>query len=72
MLKENEIRVLDILPENFADPIQARTRVVSVNDCVAYETLSYVWGDERELTKITVSTEEIVITKTLEAVLRYS
>lgn len=74
MLSNNEIRVFELLPpsslDNHQAPIQGRTRVVSLSTSIAYETLSYVWGDGYDKTSIQVDGIDVPITKTLESALK--
>lgn len=64
---DREIRLLDLLPGGRYDPIRCATRVVSLDQNPAFETVSYVWGDSIEERAIEVSGRSIPITKNLYA-----
>ncbi|KAE8446189.1 hypothetical protein EG329_012414 [Mollisiaceae sp. DMI_Dod_QoI] len=66
-----EIRLLSLLPGDFADVIHCQLSVVSLDEDPAYEALSYVWGDARQKLPIILNGENFIITKNLESALRY-
>lgn len=74
MLSKTEIRILQLLPAQSTEddeyPIQCQTQVVPLSASAKYETLSYVWGDQKNTTTIRVDGNKVSITKTLEAALK--
>jgi len=66
-----EIRVLQLQPGNWADPITCCLRVVSLNDpSQKYEALSYVWGTKTNETEIIIDDHRTLITNNLFKALR--
>ncbi|KAF5023773.1 hypothetical protein F66182_4166 [Fusarium sp. NRRL 66182] len=74
MLSKNEIRILHLLPSEPSrcgkGDLECKTEVIPLSASVDYETLSYVWGDQRHTTQITVDGKQVTITKTLESALK--
>jgi len=70
-----EIRLIDLLPGNWDDPIQSHLRIVSLNDAPSYKVifrtalstvqaltrkaLSYVWGPRENLLEIQVNGHQV-------------
>lgn len=54
-LSRHTIRVLDVLPAKaWDDPIDVKTRVIPISNHGSYEALSYVWGDQVNMTTVQV------------------
>lgn len=71
MILENAIRILSLLPSvDINAPIVCDIRVASLVDEPEYETLSYVWGDERCPGVIQVAGQDRSVTQNLCAALR--
>ncbi|KAI1751932.1 heterokaryon incompatibility protein-domain-containing protein [Xylaria castorea] len=74
MLSKHEIRLLDLLPSSGSDNdnalIRCQTRIVPLASDSAFETLSYVWGDETDCTQINVDGNVVTITSTLQLALK--
>lgn len=52
---QNEIRVLVVHPGGDEGPVRTHLRHISLNQPPKYETVSYVWGDPKELLTIIVN-----------------
>jgi hypothetical protein len=72
-LKEDEIRILSLLPAPFnanqPAPIEYEIDVVPLSNLPDYEALSYVWGWDKASLTITVAGKDIMITLTLNTAL---
>ncbi|KAF2264489.1 hypothetical protein CC78DRAFT_568202 [Lojkania enalia] len=66
----DEIRLLQLLPGNYIDPIHCNLFQVDSVSLYEYEALSYVWGSTENTQVIYVNDWEMGITKSLEAALR--
>lgn len=42
--ERHEIRLLEILQDDWTEPLRCRLRIASLDDQLPYKTLSYVWG----------------------------
>lgn len=77
-VEKREIRVLEILPPDASDvrpgaesKIAVELKTCSLDCPIAYEALSYTWGDPREQAIIRVnSTENFLVRQNLESALR--
>ena len=67
---DRKIRLLQLLPGNEGDEIRCTVRIVSLDQCPEYETVSYVWGDRKEEKEVVVSGTRTLITKNLHDGLR--
>lgn len=67
-----DIRILDLLPGSFGDPLQCRLRVEAIESNPAYDALSYMWGDP-SLPKASIYLDNKVfpVTQSLESALRH-
>ena len=67
-----DIRILDLLPGSFGDPLQCRLRVAAIESNPAYDALSYMWGDP-SLPKASIYLDKEVfpVTQSLESALRH-
>ncbi|KAI2627139.1 HET-domain-containing protein [Xylaria nigripes] len=63
--RQGQIRLLDIEPGQYGEPIRCSYRIVSVDDGVPYHTLSYVWGGPQETSFIFVEGVEVGVRDTL-------
>ncbi|THV49869.1 hypothetical protein BGAL_0175g00060 [Botrytis galanthina] len=74
-LKENEIRVLEILPfEDFSETINTTCRIISLasdTSTEAYVALSYTWGAPNNTSYIRVNGYQHKVTPNLESALRH-
>lgn len=69
-LGENEIRLLTLLPGKRNDTLKCKLHNVSLNNPIAFEALSYVWGDAGLSKPITVQGIAHSITVNLDMALR--
>jgi len=69
-LKNDEIRLLKLLPGDWDDYIQCELSVINLTQSTKYTTLSYVWGDPKKLLPVEVNGFTVSITKNLFAALR--
>ncbi|RFU77906.1 heterokaryon incompatibility [Trichoderma arundinaceum] len=70
-LKEGEIRVLTVLPDEWAADIHCELGVVSLNNNPEYVALSYVWGPPFQDGTLYIGGQEQRIGRGLETALRY-
>jgi hypothetical protein len=68
-LKENEIRLLEIIPGDLADPLELRLHHVSLDDLPTYGALSYTWGTDMDDRFVFIDGKALVIKPNLEAAL---
>ncbi|KAF7670641.1 hypothetical protein GT037_011220 [Alternaria burnsii] len=72
MATTGDIRILELLPGSFADPLQCRLRVAAIENNPAYDALSYMWGDPSlPKTSIYLDDEIFPVTQSLENALRH-
>ncbi|KAH7087430.1 heterokaryon incompatibility protein-domain-containing protein [Paraphoma chrysanthemicola] len=71
MVTIGDIRILELLPGSFADPIVCRLRIAALEDAPAYDALSYMWGDASLTGEITLDGEVFPVTSSLENALRH-
>lgn len=69
-LRQDEIRLLTLLPGKPKDEIRCTIQIVSLNDLPVFEALSYTWGDVHDTKHITVQGNKHVITSNLDMALR--
>ena len=69
-LQEFEIRVLNLQPGQFDDPILAMVVSGSLEN-LAYDALSYVWGDPAVGVPIEINGHSVFVTENLESALRH-
>ncbi|TFB04978.1 hypothetical protein CCMA1212_002678 [Trichoderma ghanense] len=70
-LKDGEIRVLTILPDEWIADLRCEISVVSLNDKPEYAALSYVWGGPQQDGTLHVNDRRRSIGRSLETALRY-
>ncbi|UKZ80832.1 hypothetical protein TrVFT333_008597 [Trichoderma virens FT-333] len=70
-LKDGEIRLLTILPDEWAADIRCKISVVSLDDTPEYVALSYVWGGPLQDGTLHINDHEQRIGRSLETALRY-
>lgn len=70
-LKDGDIRVLKILPDEWAADIRCKISVVSLGDAPEYVALSYVWGGPFQDGTMHINDHEQRIGRSLETALRY-
>jgi len=64
-------RLVTLLPGEFDNPISCVLSVVNGDMCHVYEALSYVWGNPRQTTPITLNGLDFPVTTSLSTALRY-
>lgn len=69
-LKENEIRLLEVLPGEPDDAVTARLCQVSLDDLPGFEALSYSWGTDEPTRKMVIDGKSFSIRPNLEDALR--
>ncbi|KAE8135952.1 heterokaryon incompatibility protein-domain-containing protein [Aspergillus pseudotamarii] len=69
-LLSNEIRLLNLLPGKWSDPIHCTWRTVSLNGKPEYKALSYVWGRSKHSQPIYLNGSPVHITRHLRRALR--
>ncbi|KAL7817776.1 HET domain-containing protein [Trichoderma gracile] len=70
-LKDGDIRVLTILPDEWAADIRCEISVASLNDKPQYAALSYVWGGPPQDGALHLNGRQQCIGRSLETALRY-
>ncbi|KAI1880607.1 hypothetical protein JX265_000847 [Neoarthrinium moseri] len=66
----HQIRILNLLPGSWEDPVRCNTFVVSLDEHPIYHALSYVWGDPDVTREIYFNGVETLITTNLFDALR--
>jgi hypothetical protein len=66
-----EVRLLTIIPNEFAEDIHCSLARVSLDDAPSYEALSYAWGPPRRTRLIYLNEVPWAITNNLESALRH-
>ncbi|KAK6823228.1 hypothetical protein RU639_006158 [Aspergillus parasiticus] len=69
-LLSNEIRLLNLLPGKWSDPIHCKWRIASLNGNSKYKALSYVWGRSKHSQPIYLNGFPLHVTKHLRRALR--
>jgi hypothetical protein len=69
-IRNDEIRVFDVLPGSGLEPITLEGRVLSLSSADGFEALSYVWGNLKDIHSVKVSGYDLEITYVLYAALR--
>ncbi|KAK8906249.1 hypothetical protein QC760_004846 [Botrytis cinerea] len=70
-IKDGEIRVLEIKPGAFDEPIHCTLSPCLLDDNPTYDALSYTWGDPSARAPINVDGHVFMATTNLESALRY-
>ncbi|KAL6809362.1 HET domain-containing protein [Trichoderma sp. SZMC 28013] len=70
-LRDGDIRLLTILPDEWAADIHCKISVVSLNDTPEYVALSYVWGPPFQDGTLHINGHKQRIGRSLETALRY-
>jgi hypothetical protein len=68
---QKEIRLIKLRPGTISDLVSCELFKVSLEDGPVYEALSYVWGDPKITSTISVNGIEVQATTNLEAALRH-
>ncbi|KAH7074527.1 heterokaryon incompatibility protein-domain-containing protein, partial [Paraphoma chrysanthemicola] len=71
MVTIGDIRILELLPGSFADPIVCRLRIAAIEDTPTYDALSYMWGHGSHTGRIMLDDEVFPVTTSLENALRH-
>lgn len=66
-----DLRILELLPGSFGDPLECRLRVAAIESHPVYDALSYMWGDLSLKGKIILDGEAFPVTGSLENALRH-
>jgi hypothetical protein len=67
-----DIRILELLPGSFEDPLHCRLRVAAIESDPAYDALSYMWGNPLSPKgRIFLDDELFPVTESLENALRH-
>lgn len=66
-----DLRILELLPGSFDDPLQCRLRVAAIEDDPVYDALSYMWGDPSPKGRIILDGEAFPVTESLENALKH-
>ena len=66
-----DIRILELLPGSFGDPLHCRLRVAAIESDPVYDALSYMWGDKSPKGTIILDGEAFPVTGSLENALRH-
>lgn len=69
-LKDDQIRILHVLPRSPKDPIHASLEIVRLRDRPIYRALSYHWGPKKPPGKLYLQHGCVEITTSLEGALR--
>lgn len=70
-ISKNQIRLLQLLPGNFADKLECTLRLHDIEVPVRYEALSYTWGKPAFTARLSCNGVEFPITQNLSHALRY-
>ncbi|KAF2454605.1 heterokaryon incompatibility protein-domain-containing protein, partial [Lineolata rhizophorae] len=68
--EKRDVRLLQLQPGSYNDPIVCSLRVVSLLDHPEYQALSYCWEDPTDRKPITVNSNKFFVTSALECALR--
>lgn len=66
-----DLRILELLPGSFDDPLHCRLRVAAIESDPIYDALSYMWGDLFSNGRIFLDGEAFPVTGSLEDALRH-
>ncbi|KAH7086758.1 heterokaryon incompatibility protein-domain-containing protein [Paraphoma chrysanthemicola] len=66
-IRDEQIRVVDLLPGTGADAIILKCRIITLNGGRNFEALSYVWGDSHDTRTVSISGFDMEITQSLYA-----
>lgn len=68
---ERHARYLTLLPaKELNDPLKCRLDSATLADCPPFEAISYVWGSDKKVSKISCHGRAIPISSSLDAILR--
>ncbi|KAH7076570.1 heterokaryon incompatibility protein-domain-containing protein [Paraphoma chrysanthemicola] len=70
-IRDEQIRVVDLLPGSGADAIVLKCRIITLNGGRNFEALSYVWGDSHDIRTVSISGFHMEITQSLYAAFRH-
>lgn len=68
-LQANEIRLIELLPNQVEGGVECRLHTVSLDNLLSYEALSYVWGDASVTRTIVCNKRTVQVTASLAAAL---
>jgi hypothetical protein len=71
MYTTGDVRILELLPGSFSDPIYCRLHAAPIESDPIYDALSYMWGDPTAKGMITLEDEPFAVTISLENALRH-
>jgi hypothetical protein len=66
-----DIRILELLPGSFSDPLHCVLRIAAIETDLVYDALSYMWGDPSPTGRIVLDGEAFPVTGSLENALRH-
>lgn len=69
-LRPNEIRLIDLYPGKWTDPLRCSLKTVNLADAASYESLSYCWGLTKSKEDLLSDKGSIPVTKNLSGALR--
>lgn len=69
-LRPNEIRLIDLHPGKWTDPVRCSLKSVNLSDKASYESLSYCWGLARSEEDVLCDNGSIPVTQNLSDALR--
>lgn len=67
---DHSIRVLIVEPESAGSDLQTRLEIVDLDKEMAYEAMSYTWGDPKDQVPLQVRSQTVMIPKNLENALK--
>lgn len=67
---DHSIRVLIVEPESAGSDLQTRLEVVDLDKDMAYEAMSYTWGDPKDQVPLRVRGQAVMVPKNLENALK--
>lgn len=70
-LRNDEVRLVNLLPGQWQDPIRCEMKQVSLAEKPHYYALSYVWGSTGVKRQISLNDHPFAVTVNLEGALRY-
>lgn len=66
-----DLRILELLPGSFGDPLRCRLRIAAIESNPTYDALSYMWGDPSPKTMILLNGGSLPVAESLEKALRH-
>ncbi|KAK5729793.1 hypothetical protein LTR17_011659 [Elasticomyces elasticus] len=59
--EQKQIRLLELAPGEYHDPLLARLLLVSLDDMPVYNTISYVWGDPSKTSELDICDKRLSV-----------